>query len=219
MRKILVLSFVLVLSLQSVVYAQFLGFGKKRSKKKDDIVKIHTSYGDMVVVLFDTTPKHKENFLKLANEHFYDSTTFHRVLNDFMIQGGDPYSKPDSERKNRVGTGGPGYQVDAEFDSNLKHDVGMLAAARQGDFVNPEKKSSGSQFYIVEAEEGAHHLDGEYSIFGKVIKGLDVVHKIAEQPVNRQGLPHKDIYMTMEVERMKKKKITELYKYEYPDKK
>lgn len=114
-------------------------------------VRISTDYGEMIVKLYDKTPVHKENFLKLVETDFYDSTLFHRVINGFMIQGGDPESK-NAESGARLGNGGPGYTLEAEFDTTLIHKKGALAAARKGDGVNPEKRSSGSQFYIVQGK-------------------------------------------------------------------
>jgi len=115
---------------------------------KDPIVKMHTNYGDITIMLYNDTPQHRDNFLKLVEECFYDSTLFHRVIAGFMIQGGDPDSK-DSAPKKQLGAGGPGYTVPAEFRKDLIHKKGALAAARQGDQFNPQKRSSGSQFYIV----------------------------------------------------------------------
>lgn len=114
-------------------------------------VKIKTSFGNMIVALYDKTPQHRDNFLKLVKNDFYDSLLFHRVIKDFMIQGGDPESKGAPKSK-KLGEGGPGYTIPAEFDSTLIHRKGALAAARQPDRVNPEKKSSGSQFYIVKGK-------------------------------------------------------------------
>ncbi|MGL5319167.1 MAG: peptidylprolyl isomerase, partial [Bacteroidales bacterium] len=117
--------------------------------KKGSIVLIETDLGEIKVKLYDETPKHKENFVKLVNEGYYDGQSFHRIIKDFMVQGGDPYSK-DSTKKNQVGTGGPEYTIPAEFVyPKYFHKRGALSAARQGDEVNPEKESSGSQFYIV----------------------------------------------------------------------
>jgi len=113
------------------------------------IVVVKTDFGDMKVALYNETPKHRDNFLKLAKEGFYDGTLFHRVIKDFMIQGGDPDTK-NAVSGQKLGNGGPGYVIDAEFNSKLLHKKGALAAARQGDQTNPEKKSSGSQFYIVQ---------------------------------------------------------------------
>lgn len=111
-------------------------------------VKISTDMGDIVVKLYDETPLHKENFLKLAKEGFYDGTLFHRVIKDFMIQGGDPESK-NAKKNQQLGSGDAGYTIPAEFKNGLFHKRGALAAARQGDQVNPERRSSGCQFYIV----------------------------------------------------------------------
>jgi len=115
------------------------------------LVLVSTNYGDIKIKLYDETPKHRDNFIKLVNEGFYDSLLFHRVINEFMIQGGDPDSK-NAEPGQMLGNGGPGYQIDAEFVKGLYHKKGVLAAARQGDQMNPEKKSSGSQFYIVQGK-------------------------------------------------------------------
>ncbi|MBX2841569.1 MAG: peptidylprolyl isomerase [Flammeovirgaceae bacterium] len=186
---------------------------KKKPPKKSQIAKITTNYGTIHLILFDDTPKHRDNFSSLAKEQFYDSTKFHRVLVDFMIQGGDPNTKPGKEEK--VGSGGPGYLIEAEILDKYKHDKGMLAAARQGDFMNPERKSSGSQFYIVQSNEGSHHLDGKYSIFGEVIRGIDIVDEIANQEVGKKGLPIEDIWMTVSVLTLKRKKIAEIYNYQF----
>ncbi|MGB0523039.1 MAG: peptidylprolyl isomerase [Flammeovirgaceae bacterium] len=188
----------------------------KKKSKFDYIFTISTQFGDIELILFDETPIHKENFFKLTKEGFYDSCTFHRVLDNFMIQGGDPNSKPNGN--GRVGTGGPGYTLDAEFNTKFQHDKGMLAAARMPDRINKERKSSGSQFYIVQNEKGAHHLDGSYTIFGKVIKGIEVVDQIATQKVNAKGKPSEPIYMKVNYTRLKKKNITKMYGIEYPKK-
>jgi cyclophilin family peptidyl-prolyl cis-trans isomerase len=116
---------------------------------KRPIVLIKTGFGDMKVVLYNETPKHRDNFLKLAKEGYYDGLIFHRVIKDFMIQGGDPDTR-NATPGQRVGNGGPGYQIDNEINPKFLHKKGALAAARQGDQVNPDKKSSGSQFYIVQ---------------------------------------------------------------------
>ena len=186
-----------------------------KTPKKSYVATIYTQFGQIELLLFDKTPKHRDNFLKLVDEGFYDSTTFHRVLDNFMIQGGDPNSKPNANGE--IGTGGPGYTIEAEIIEAFKHDKGMLAAARKGDKVNPERASSGSQFYIVQNETGAHHLDGTYSIFGQVLKGLDVVDQIASVEVDRKGKPKEDIRMRVTVEKLKRKKITEMYNYTFSD--
>ncbi len=183
-----------------------------KKKKYDSVVTISTAYGDMVFILFDETPKHKANFIELVKKGFYDSTTFHRVIKDFMIQGGDPNSKNDNPSDD--GQGGPGYTVPAEFTDH-KHVKGALAAARKGDMVNPKQESSGSQFYIVHNSEGTPHLDGHYTVFGIIIKGMEVIDKIANAETGAMNRPMKDIPMTVTVEEVKRKKITKTYGYTY----
>ena len=119
--------------------------------KKDFLITIKTSYGEIKLVLFDQTPKHKDNFIKLSESGFYDSLQFHRVINNFMIQTGDPNSK-GSEPGQSIGNGGPGYTIPPEFVPGIIHEKGTIAAARMGDNANPKKESSGSQFYIVQGK-------------------------------------------------------------------
>lgn len=268
------------------------------SQKKDFVVTIKTSYGEMVAILYNETPKHKANFIRLAQEHYFDSLLFHRVIGGFMIQGGDPNSKKAKPGEN-LGMGGPGYTVDAEFNPNLFHKKGALAAARTGGASNPAKASSGSQFYIVQgtvltpsaADElkvdqaklkqalqqflskpentstrdslsslyslntkdafnkklfslvpriekdtgmkvtkevppamikaytavgGVPFLDGDYTVFGEVIKGFDVIDKIAAVKKDGSDRPLEDVRMFVSVKELSKKKITKLYGYQYP---
>ena len=242
-------------------------------------IRINTTEGDIVVRLYDETPKHRDNFLKLVKEEFFNGTLFHRVIKDFMIQGGDPDSK-DAPLGKRLGTGGPGYTIPAEFIyPKYFHKRGALSAARLADQVNPERESSGSQFYIVwgkvykpqelkqmerqmemqqeqvifnqlaqahreeilnlrrnrdraglqqlqdqlveetqkkskeigspkfTAEQveaytsvgGTPFLDNQYTVFGEVEEGLDVVEKIQNVETLRDDRPKKDVSMTMEV--------------------
>ena len=238
-------------------------------------VQIKTMLGDIVVRLYDETPIHRDNFMKLVKEGYYDGTLFHRVIKDFMIQGGDPDSKGAPAGK-MLGVGGPDYTLEAEIKDSLFHKRGALAAARQGDEVNPERRSSGSQFYIVwgqvynegqlrqfskqlrmqkvqaafndlasshrdeimqmrrdrnhaglqelqeklvaEAENkvgkaglteeqlkiystigGTPHLDGQYTVFGEVEEGLDVVEMIQNSATGRGDRPVDDIEMKMMV--------------------
>lgn len=265
---------------------------------RDSVVVFHTQYGDMKAILYEETPKHKENFIKLVESGKYDSTIFHRVIENFMVQGGDVNQKEGIEDEDKVN-----YNIDAEIVPDFWHVKGALAAARQGDQVNPEKKSSGSQFYIVHGQTfeesdltqmaegrvfqekqlklreclamkkyanlrneviemqkaqdmeglqnfmettadslvekefgeieaytfsdaqikdyetvgGAPHLDGEYTVFGKVVEGLAVIDSIASVRTAGADKPVKDIFMTAEIEKMSKKKITEQYGYEYPE--
>ena len=185
----------------------------QKVKGKDQLVTIETPHGEIKLVLFEDTPQHRENFLKLAKEGYYTGTTFHRVIDGFMIQGGDPNSKDDDPRND--GSGNPGYTIPAEINPKHKHVRGALAAARQGDMVNPQRASSGSQFYIVENHDGTPMLDEAYTVFGQVVDGLDVIDKIAEQPKDGRDRPLSDIKMKVKVEDVKKKKIVKKYNYDY----
>ena len=153
---------------------------------------IVTTHGTMRIKLYSKTPKHRDNFVKLVKEHFYDGIRFHRVIEGFMIQAGDPYSK-DTSLVRLWGQGGPDYTIPAEFVNEYWHKKGAIAAARKGDMANPKKASSGSQFYIVHDENACLHLDGQYSIFGEVIDGLDVIDRIATVPTDRMDRPYDDV--------------------------
>jgi cyclophilin family peptidyl-prolyl cis-trans isomerase len=288
-------------SLLSAVFLCLLLTACAQNKKGEYVVTIKTSYGDMVAILYDETPKHKQNFIKLINEKFYDSLLFHRVIAEFMIQGGDPASKKAAAGQ-PLGNGGPGYTVDAEFNPKLFHERGALSAARMGDGVNPAKASSGSQFYIVQGKKytmeeldqhaenirnakksqllrecimmpkyqpvltqvqehqqaqdgawlnsffetsdtlivkekpdykpfafsaeqktiyttvgGTPFLDGDYTVFGKVIKGLDVMDKIAAVPKDSQNRPTEDVRMFVTLEQLSRKKIEKEYGYVFPE--
>lgn len=285
------------LTLQILLFTLVL-FISGCAQKNDHVVTISTRYGDMVAILYDETPKHKANFIKLAQENYYDSLLFHRVIEGFMIQGGDPDSRSASPDQ-PLGTGGPDYTIEAEFNDKFRHEKGALSAARLGDAQNPSRASSGSQFYIVHGKKftedelrfdqqkfnmamqeffqnpenkpaydtimgfyqtrnreaydaylqvlkprieretgiktdkdvpqdaidlysttgGAPHLDGQYTVFGKVIKGLDVIDRIATQPTGAGDRPVEDIRMTVRVEEMPRKKIEKEYGYKYPEKK
>lgn len=215
-----------------------LSFVLDKNAKKEEMVIISTKYGEMVVRLYDDTPLHKENFLKLAQEGFYDGLLFHRVIRSFMIQGGDPNSR-DANKGAALGNGGPGYTIPAEFNPNHIHKKGALSAARQGDAVNPERESSGSQFYIVQGKTveestlmrmaaqkrpkpgeesfsyteeqkkyyaeigGTPHLDGEYTVFGEVIEGLNIIDSITTEQVDGRSRPIEDITMSMKMTKRK----------------
>lgn len=197
-------------------------------KEKRTTIEMLTSKGKITIELFNETPLHRDNFIKLVEQGFYNNLLFHRVIQDFMIQGGDPDSKDAPEEKT-LGEGGPGYDIPAEFRfPQLFHKRGALAAAREGDEVNPAKNSSGSQFYIVwgrtydkdELEKivnsvkqrsngtitfpeeikkyymrygGTPHLDGTYTVFGQVTKGLDVVNDIQQVDTDRNDRPIEDV--------------------------
>jgi peptidyl-prolyl cis-trans isomerase B (cyclophilin B) len=268
------------------------------SNNKDYLITIKTNYGDIKLVLFDKTPKHKDNFIELAGKGFYDSLLFHRVIDNFMIQTGDPNTKSTGNPQS-YGKGGPGYTIPPEFHPDLIHEKGMVAAARMGDNVNPKKESSGSQFYIVEGmvytEEslrdsrvdynelykyfgnliqrsgyqevnqqamqlqtenkldelkalilsykdvceqdydveldqpltqkqievyttvgGVPHLDGGYTVFGKVVEGMEVVERIAAVKTAPGDRPVEDVIMVVEVEKVSRRKIEKEFNYTYP---
>ncbi len=156
---------------------------------------IVTSMGTIRIKLYEDTPKHKANFIRLASQKYYNDITFHRVIRNFMIQTGDPYTRDYPDRTDIFGTGGPGYTVAAEIVPAHKHKKGALAAARKGDAANPERASSGSQFYIVHDANACAQLDGAYTVFGETISGLDVVDKIAtvRTGARKRDLPDSDI--------------------------
>lgn len=159
---------------------------------EEPVFEIVTSEGTIVVKLYKDTPLHRDNFVKLASQKFFDNIRFHRVINHFMIQTGDPLSK-DLANSAKFGTGGPGYTIPAEIVPDHLHKKGALAAARRGDAANPKRESSGSQFYIVQDERTCKQLDGQYTVFGETIDGFDVIEKIATTPTDQRDRPTKDI--------------------------
>ena len=247
MKKVFVISLVLAFGFFSCNVLK----KSKALKKEVELIKISTPKGDMVIWLYDKTPVHKANFLKLTKEGFYNGITFHRVMNQFMIQGGDPNTK-DSTKTNKIGEGGPGYTVPAEFHKELHHKKGVLSAARQPDNVNPKRASSGSQFYIVQGKKrsdsellhytsgirratknnefefsdsakidykeigGTPNLDMQYTVFGEVIYGLNVVDSIASVKVNPMlnHRPLENVKMEVTVLKMTLKKLKNKYNFE-----
>jgi len=196
-------------------------------EKKNKMVEIITDFGTMKVRLYDETPLHRDNFIKLVEEGFYNDLLFHRVIKNFMIQGGDPNSR-GAEPTTQLGNGGPGYTIPAEIKPGLFHKKGVLSAARLGDQMNPERASSGSQFYLVQGQKvpaatlqqfaarsgftytpeqieayetvgGTPHLDGQYTVFGEVVEGLDVIDKIAAVQTAPGDRPVQDVKMTMRI--------------------
>ena len=160
--------------------------------EEEPIFDIQTNLGMIKVKLYSKTPKHKANFEKLALSGFYDGTLFHRVIDGFMIQGGDPNTK-DTTLVEKYGQGGPGYTIPAEIIPDYRHKKGALAAARRGDAANPERESSGSQFYLVQSEETCAQLDGAYTVFGETVEGLDVIDRIAKVATDRRDRPISDV--------------------------
>ncbi len=164
----------------------------ERRLREEPEFEVVTSHGTMKLRLYSKTPKHRDNFVKLVADKYYDGMRFHRVIEGFMIQGGDPYSR-DTAMIDRWGTGGPEYTVPAEFVEEYHHKKGAVAAARKGDMANPRKASSGSQFYIVQDEYGCSHLDGQYTVFGEIYEGLDVIDRIATVATDRYDRPYEDV--------------------------
>ena len=224
MKKIVFLFFLSCLSLQLMA-----------AKPKEVMVKVATNKGDIFLRLYNETPQHRDNFIKIIKEKKLDGTLFHRVIKGFMIQGGDPDSK-DAKPNQFLGSGDLGYKVPAEINPSLFHKKGALAAARDN---NPEKASSASQFYIVEGKVfndmqlsymeqdrgikipeaqkqvyktigGTPFLDGEYTVFGETIKGLDVLEAIASAKVDGNNRPKEDL--RMQVSLLKKREIKKLMK-------
>lgn len=205
--------------------------------KPSSFVKISTHHGVIFVRLYDETPKHRDNFLKLVKDKTLDNTIFHRVIKDFMIQGGDPDSKTAAKGQ-MLGSGDLGYRIDAEFVDSLFHKKGVLSAARDD---NSQKASSSCQFYIVQGKKysdqelnqieryrlegkklpakhreiyktlgGTPFLDQNYTVFGEVVKGIEVVDKIAEAKTDRNDRPEEDV--KMQVELLKKRDVKKLLK-------
>lgn len=203
-----------------------IGTGLSSCGEKITYAEIETEFGNMKIELYNSTPFHRDNFIKLANEGFYDDLLFHRVMNNFMIQGGDPSSR-NATPEQRLGTGGPGYTIDAEIGA--PHIKGALSAARTPDAGNPEKKSSGSQFFIVHGDKidesqlsrmessknitynetqrklyaevgGYPSLDMDYTVYGMVVEGLDIIDKIAAVPTEpRTNRPIEDVKMKVRI--------------------
>ena len=169
-----------------------IALAMERKRMEEPEFEIVTTHGTMKLRLYSQTPKHRDNFVKLVAEKYYDGLRFHRVINGFMIQGGDPFSR-DTARIASWGMGGPDYTIPAEFVPEYRHKKGAIAAARKGDLANPKKASSGSQFYIVQDEFGCSHLDGDYTVYGEVYEGLEVIDAIAAVPTDYQNRPREDV--------------------------
>ena len=224
MNKVLLMGFFAVLLFTVKVSAQ------EKNEVKNQMVLVTTEFGNIKIRLYDATPKHRDNFIKLTEQHFYDSLLFHRVIKSFMIQGGDPKSKT-AKQGEMLGNGDVGYTIPAEFVDSLYHRKGVLAAARDN---NPQKASSGCQFYIVQGKTftdaeldmiesrsgkkytpeqrkvyttigGTPHLDGAYTVYGIVTEGLEVVDKIAEVQKDQFDRPLQDIRMKVSLIKIKKK--------------
>lgn len=218
MKKI---SFLVIFFAAMLLSSAQVATNQKVNKAKGTMIEMVTSQGKITLRLYDETPLHRDNFLKLVENHTYDGLLFHRVIKNFMVQAGDPKSR-DAKPGQPLGDGTLGYTVPAEFRPELIHKRGALCAARQGDQVNPKKASSATQFYIVQgqvwddktldmmeqrfgkkftAEQrkvyttmgGSPHLDGDYTVFGEVVDGMEVVNKISDLPCDRMDRPVEDV--------------------------
>ena len=192
-----------VLSLFIIGLSSF-SINKKKKETYDYVVTISTKFGDMKLILFDDTPIHKENFIKLAEAGKYDSTIFHRVIANFMIQGGA------LKQKDKAGWDTLSFEdrtLPNEIMEKHKHIYGALAAART---ENPEKRSSRSQFYIVNNPSGTHFLDNNYTVFGQLMIGFDVLQKISHTPLNNT-MPVDPVYMQVHVNKVKRSQLIIFY--------
>jgi cyclophilin family peptidyl-prolyl cis-trans isomerase len=187
-------------------------YGQEENNNSDFLVTINTDYGKIKIILFDDTPLHKDNFLKLADAGVYDHTIFHRIINHFMIQSGDYTTR------NQAIDYDPGLiqsPINAEILPHHLHVQGAVGAARRGDDVNPEKKSNSTQFYIIQNHNGAHHLDGKYTVFGQVMSGFEVVDLIASQATSDRDRPLKDIRINVDIDQVSRLDIEKFYNFTY----
>lgn len=198
------------------------------TNQTETMVLIKTTMGDMKIKLYNQTPYHRDNFIKLVNDGYYNGLLFHRVIEDFMVQAGDPDSK-DAPANKQLGSGGPGYTLPAEINPDLFHKKGALSAARTGDQMNPTRRSSGSQFYVVTGKVytdaeldmfeqrmatkfsdaqrqayttvgGTPFLDAQYTVFGEVVEGVEIAVNISKVAKNAQDRPNEDVkIISMEI--------------------
>lgn len=185
MRKLIVI--ILCLSAWLTTMAQV----SEQSSRAE--VLLETTEGNIRIALFNETPRHRDNFIRLVESHFYDSLLFHRVIPNFMIQAGDPDSR-HAESGTLLGEGDLPYKLEPEIlTPTIRHRYGSVAAAREGDDVNPNRLSSACQFYIVTRKGGTPHLDGAYTVFGEVTEGMDVANRIQRQMRDDDDRPVYDV--------------------------
>lgn len=218
-QKTIIILLLIILPIFSVTAK---GKKKKSNEQKEYYANISTNYGLMSFALLNETPKHRDNFIKLARNGYYTNIDFHRVVSDFLIQAGDPATKKAYSHK-KIGDGGADYNIDAEIINNIHHFKGTLGMAREDDSENPKKESSGSHFYIVQGRDevtdeyldkidakreikmsqsvrekykkkgGSPHLDGSYTIFGYITSGMNVLDSIAKTAVNEKHVPFESV--------------------------
>ena len=200
------LFFIILIFVVSVAYCQ------EENNDLEYLITINTDFGKIKLLLFDDTPLHKENFIRLAKEGVYDHIIFHRVINNFMIQTGDYTTRNQAIDYDPRIIQDP---IKAEILSQHLHIRGAIGAARRGDNVNPERKSNSTQFYIVQNCKGAHHLDGKYTVFGQVMSGFEVIDKIASQPTSKSDRPQKNIRITVNIDQVSRYDIEKFYNFTY----
>jgi cyclophilin family peptidyl-prolyl cis-trans isomerase len=207
------------ISIRSLLILLVLGAGVAAAQERipdghnDYLVTLETDYGNMILLLFDETPMHKENFVDLAMAGVYNGVTFHRVIENFMIQSGDPNTSNQQRQYNRniIPT-----HVPAEINPKFRHRRGSLGAARYGGEQNPMKNSSPSQFYIVRHDRAAPHLDGDYTVFGQVMSGLEVIDSIAVRPVDERDRPVEHVRINrVRVDVVARSEVMKFYNYSY----
>lgn len=196
-----------------IISIVLLAFTKSYCQEESDyLVTINTDYGKIKLILFDDTPLHKQNFIKLAEAGVYNHIIFHRVINHFMIQTGDYSTRNQAIDYDPRVIQDP---ITAEIHPHHLHARGAIGTARRGDKVNPERKSNPTQFYIIQNNKGAHHLDGKYTVFGQVMSGFEVVDSIAMQPTSKSDRPLKDMRITVDVDKVSKADIEKFYNFTY----
>ena len=179
-------------SINSTNVVEFLtAYGKQHT---ENIVQIKTSYGNIKIKLYDDVPLHKANFLFLTDVGYYNQTCFHRVVPDFIVQGGNSERPQALALRNKY----ENYTIPPEFNPARKHKYGAIAQAREWE-NNPQKRSNPFEFYFIQSKEGAHHLDGEHTVFGEIISGFDVLDKLAHLKTGRDQWPLEDVYMEVEI--------------------
>jgi peptidyl-prolyl cis-trans isomerase B (cyclophilin B) len=192
--------------------SSLFSFAQENIDTTDYLITINTEYGKIKLILFDDTPLHKENFLNLADAGVYDHINFHRVINHFMIQSGDPRTRNQPIDYDSRVIQSP---IKAEILPHHLHVHGAIGTARRGDDVNPERKSNSTQFYIIQNRKGAHHLDHKYTVFGQVMSGFEVVDSIATQPTSEKDRLLKNIRITVDIDQVSRSDIEKFYNFTY----
>lgn len=195
-----------------IVLNSLFSYCQENIDEKESLVTINTKYGKIRLILFDDTPLHKENFVNLVEAGVYDHIIFHRVINHFMIQSGDYTTRNEPINYDPRVIQDP---IKEEILPHHLHVHGAIGAARRGDDVNPERKSNSTQFYIIQNRKGAHHLDNQYTVFGQVMSGFEVVDSIAKQPTSDRDRPLRNVRITVDVNQVSRSDIEKFYNFTY----